>query len=353
MNRRLFRVSIPCLMAAHLAGAAQVEARPAGPQAETNAAAVQTKLKQLSAEIFSGTARIPEAIRELHQILAADPRSAEAHLLLGIAYRSQGSPEMMGESVAEFRQAIALNPSLAPARLYLAYVYVDLGRPERAREELQAALAQVPGHGQFLALLGEVERHLKNPSRSVELLNQALQAEPSFVQARYYLGLALFDLGRRAEAITELERVVQSGAKVADAYISLGVAYLESGRVDEGLEILSQATHLDPARPDIRIQLARAYRMKGALENADEQLSMAQPKGAALASPSSQERQVEFDLYLERGLLRLRQGRLDAAAEALQKVLDMDPSHAAAREHMAEVTRRRAKRPGKAPGGPE
>src|SRR6185503_9782963 len=123
------------------------------------------------------------------------------------------------EAVAELRQALALNPALAPARLYLAHVYLDLGRSARAREELEAALAQVPGNPQFLALLGETERQLRNPDRSVALLRQALQADESFAQARYYLGLALFDLGRRDEAITELERVVKSGPQVADAYV--------------------------------------------------------------------------------------------------------------------------------------
>jgi tetratricopeptide (TPR) repeat protein len=259
---------------------------------------------------------------------------------------------MVGESVAEFRQAIELNPSLAPARLYLAYVYIDLGRLERAREELRAALAQVPGNVQFLTLLGEVERLLKNLNRSVDVLEQALKTDPSAAQARYYLGLTLFDLGKRDEAIKQLEAVVQSGAKVADAYIALGIAYLEAGRVDEGLEILSQATHLDPARPDTRLQLARAYRLKGALQKADEQLALARPQGAALASPTAQDRQVEFDLYLELGLLRLQQGRLDAAAEAFQRVLDMDPTHAPTLRHMADVKRRQQeKRPKKEAGG--
>jgi tetratricopeptide (TPR) repeat protein len=335
------RLVLSWLMVGSLAGLAPAgTAEPEAAQTDSATASVQARLKRVGAELFSGTAQVAEAIRELKAILAIDPRSAEAHLLLGIAYRTQGSPEMMGESIAEFRQALELDTTLAAARLYLAYVYLDLGRVERAREELESALVQLPGNVQFLTLLGETERLLKHPARAAEILSQALKTDPSFVQARYYLGLALFDLGRRDEAIKVLDRVVQSGAKVADAYIALGIAYLEAGRVDEGLEILSQATHLDAARPDIRIQLARAYRLKGALQKADEQLTLARPQAGAMASPSARDRQVEFDLYLELGLLRLRQGRLDAAAEAFQKVLDMDPSHAPTLRHMAEVKRR-------------
>ena len=216
-------------------------------------------------------------------------------MLLGIAYRSVGSPDLMGETVAEFRQALALNPDFVPARFYLAHVYLDLGRAGRAREELETALTKHPGQPQFLALLGEAERQLGNPRRSMEVNRQALQADPSFVQARYYLGLALFDLGQREEAIQELERVVQSGPKIADAYISLGGAYLEAGRLDDALTTLLQASRIDPSRPEIRISLSRAYRSKGLLDKAEEQLKFSMPeRSVTQASPVYQ--QVQSDL---------------------------------------------------------
>ena len=292
----------------------------------------------MRADLFSATAHVNEAIQELKAILALDPRSAEAHLLLGIAYRSVGSAELAGEAVAELRQAIELNPGFVPARFYLAHLYLDLGRAARAREELEAALVQAPANPQFLALLGEAERQLKNPRRSVELTRQALQADDSFAEARYYLGLALFDLGQRDEAIKELERVVQSGPNMADAYFSLGTAYLEAGRVDEALETLSRGIRIDPSRPDVRVQLARAYRSKGLLAKADEQLTLAMPRAAAgPASPFAQYQQLELDFYLEQGLLRLQQGRLDAAAKALQKVWAIDPNHGPTNRYLAEV----------------
>ena len=214
-----------------------------------------------------------------------------------------------------------------PARYYLAHIYLDLGRTERAREELEAALAQAPGNAQFLTLLGEVERQLKNLDRSLDVLKQALAIDPSSAQAHYYLGLTLLDLGQPAEAIKELERVVQ-GRREARGRVSQPRRRLSRCRaaLDEGLEILSQATHIDPARPDIRIQLARAYRLKGMLDKAEAQLAIAAPQGpASVASPFVQQRQLEYQLYLEQGLLKLQQGQLEAAADAFRKVLEMDP----------------------------
>jgi tetratricopeptide (TPR) repeat protein len=331
-----------------IADGASIEPRrlSAASPAQTTKTSTQERLNRVGADLMSGGGRIPEAVRELKEILALDPRSAEGHFLLGIAYRmlssaadrGAGAPgaEMMGEAVAEFRQALALNPGLVPARFYLAHVYLDLGRPERAREELEDALVQHPGQPQFMALLGEAERQRKNPRRSLELNRQALQTDESFAQSRYYLALALLDLGQRDEGIRELERVVQSGPKAVEAYLSLGAAYLEAGRLDAALHALQEGTQIDPARPDIRIQLARAYRSKGLLDKAEEQLKIAMPAGtAALASLLYP--QVESDLYLEQGLVRLQRGRLEAAAEAFQKVLDMDSDHGPANRYMAEV----------------
>jgi tetratricopeptide (TPR) repeat protein len=315
-------------------------------------AAVQERLKKVGAELYTRTDRYPDLVRELKEILAIDPGSAEAHMFLGVAYRGIGTPELLGEAIAELRQALAVNPGLLPARLFLAQMYMDLGRTERAREELEAGLEQAPGNPQFLAQLGEAERQLKNPKRSVDLLRRALQADGSFAQARYYLALALFDLGQRADATAELELVVKAGVKVADVYVSLGTLYLEARRFDEALEILSQATHIDSARPDIRIQLARAYRLKGLLAKAEEQLTIASKQSAAaLASPFAQQQQAAFDLYVELGLLTEQQGQLQRAAEFFQKALDMDPGHADAKRHLAEVKRKLAQKPTRKRGG--
>lgn len=320
------------VLAGTVAGSSLLPSRAAAAQADAAKPSIQERLNRVRADIFSRTDHVDEGIHELKTILGIDPRSAEAHLLLGIAYRIAGSPELMGEAVAELRQALALNPDFTAAHVYLARIYLDLGRAARAREELNSALVQIPGNAQFTALLGEAERQLKNPGRSVELTRQALQADESFAEARYYLGLALFDLGRRDEAIKELERVVQSHPKVADAYFSLGNLYLDAGRFDEALATLTQGTRVDPSRPDLRIQMARAYRSKGLLDKADAQLTLAMPRAtASLASPFAQYQQLELDFYLEQGFLRLQQGRREAADKALQKALAIDADDARTR----------------------
>jgi tetratricopeptide (TPR) repeat protein len=341
MNQNHFRGLVLLLLAAAVAhataAAAATERIPATTQ-ETAQASIQDRLNRVSTRLLSGNLPAADAVRELKAILAVDPRLADAHLLLGVAYRMVGSPDLTGEIKAEFQQALALNPKLVQARYFLAHVYLDLGRPEQARREMEAALAQAPGQPQLLALLGEAERQAGNPARSRDLNRTALEADASFDEARYYLALALFDLGQREDAVRELERVVRSGPKVVDPYLSLGEAHLDAGRVDEALASLEQGSRIDPSRPEVRVQLARAYRLKGMLVRAEQQLKLARPASSATMGASLyQHQRVEFDFYVEQGLLRLQQKQFQAAADAFRKVLDMDPNHGPTHRHLAEV----------------
>jgi tetratricopeptide (TPR) repeat protein len=277
-------------------------------------------------------------VRELKEILGREPRSAEGHVLLGIAYRGLGTQEMLAEAIAELRQAIEIDPNLAPARFFLAHIYMDMGRPARAKEELEAALEKAPGNSQFMASLGEAERQVKNPGKAVELIRQALQTDPSLLEGHYYLGLALFDLGQTSDAIKELEQVVNANAGRPEAFLALGTVYNQAGRFDDAIQVLSQGTKMDPSRADLRIQLARAYRSKGLLDRAEAELIRAQPKrNTQLAASYVEHEQLEFDLNVELGLVRMRRGQLVAAADAFKNALAMEPSHGLTNNYLAQV----------------
>ena len=332
-----------------IAGCAAILHSVAAGQTVPAPAAIKGAVNRVSADLFSATPHPAEAIRQLKAVLATDPGLAVAHMFLGIAYRVQRSPELIGEAVAELRQALALNPSLVLARMTLAHVYLHLARADRAREELAVALEQDPGHPQILAMSGEAERQLGNPRRSVQLNRQALQIDSTFVQARYYLALALLDLQQHAEAIREMELVAKSGANPAEAYLGLGTAYFGAGRTDAALTALNEAARIDPARPETHIKLSRAYRAKGLLARAVQELQLAKPTGPAGLSALYQN--VELDLNMEEGLVRVQQGRLEAAAESFRKVLDTDATHEPAKEQLAAVQKRlqeraRQKKPG-------
>src|SRR5687768_6910553 len=102
-----FSRTIAATLVAGLIAGSTVASRP-----QDATGPVRERLNRVGSDLFSPTPHPAEAIKELKAILAVAPDSAEAHMLLGIAYRAQGTPELMGEAVAELRQAIALSPEL-------------------------------------------------------------------------------------------------------------------------------------------------------------------------------------------------------------------------------------------------
>jgi len=324
--RRVFLLTIAAALAC--AGISSAAQQPAG--------AIAERLARVRADLFAGGAHLADDIKDLTAILAVEPDSADAHLLLGMAYRTGGSPDMIPDAKAEFQQALDLDPQLVPARFFLAQIYFDLGRFEKVRDELTAALARMPAQPQFLALLGEAERQMGHPERSVDLNRQALQADATFAQARFYLGRALIDLHQRDAGVRELEAVVRGGVQAPEVLLALGSAYLDAGKVDEAAQLLEQTTRLAPADSSAHIALARAYRMKGALEQAEQQLTLAEPPDVA-RQPTRAYQKLVVDLNVERGQVRLQQQRLDTAATALKAAIDMDPSSGAAHRYLAEV----------------
>src|SRR5215207_1065671 len=69
------------LLAVVLAGA------PSQATAQAPPASTRERINRIGADLFSASPHAPAAIAELKTILAAEPGSAEAHLLLGLAYR--------------------------------------------------------------------------------------------------------------------------------------------------------------------------------------------------------------------------------------------------------------------------
>jgi tetratricopeptide (TPR) repeat protein len=305
-----------CALLIAVAAPAFASASP-GAQALVADPALQARIVRVRTLLLSGTGRPGEMIAELQSILAADPDTSEAHLLLGMAYGSVGN-DMLAEAVAEFRQALALDPTLVAARFYLANAYLDLGRAERAREELEAALKQTPGQVQFTTMLAEAERRAGNPARALELARQVLAADPSAAQARHYAAMALLDLKRRPEAVTELEHLVAAG-------------------------VAPVATQAAPTRPDFRIALARAHRLSGRLAEAEAQLALALPPGANREASEFYE-SVEADIHLETGLIRVEQNRADEAVKELTQALELRPAHGATHRHLAEWYLRQGQR---------
>ncbi len=277
-----------------------------------------------------------QAIRECKGVLAANPRSAPAHMLLGLAYLAQGSTDMVAEAKAELQQALDLDPELLWARFYLARLYLDQGLSEKAREQLERGLKQHPDFPPLLSLLGEVRRKLGDPGASLELNRKALEADPTMTPAHYFLALAYLDLKQEQAAMAELQKAIHSPNVTPEMYNALASLHIKRQQFAEAEDFCRKAIALDPSRPDAYLNLARVYNARHASDKALEALRAALPEGREFPV-SEYYQELQADLAVERGIAYTAQKMNALAINEYARALDFDPRRAVIHRRLAEL----------------
>jgi len=280
--------------------------------------------------------RTEQTIRECKSVLAADPRSAPAHLLLGLAYLALASTDRIADAKAELQQALDLDPELLLARFYLARLYFDQGLNEKAQEQLERGLKQRPGLPNFLSLLGEVRRELGDPGASVELNRKALEAGDTMTPVHYFLALAYQDLKQEQAAIAEFEIATNSPYVTPEMYNALALLYIKNQQFAAAEELCRKAIAMDRSRPDAYLNLARIYNARHASDKALEALRTALPEGKEFPA-SEYYQQLRADLAVERGVAYTAKKMYARAIDEYAHALDFDPSRAVIHRRLAEL----------------
>lgn len=285
--------------------------------------------------------RTEQTIRLCKAVLVADPRSAPAHMLLGLAYFAQGSAAMIADTKAELQQALDLDPELLEARFYLARLYFNQGLNEKAQEQLERGLKQRPGLPNYLSLLGEVRRELGDPAASVELNRKALEADPTMTTAHYFLALAYLDLKQEQAAVAELEKAIRSPYVTPEMYTALASLYIGKQQFAAAEDLCRKALALDRSRPDAYLNLARVYNnTQNGSDKALAAVRAALPEGKEFPATAYYQ-ELQADLAVERGAAYTAK-KMDARAiEAYARALDFDPRRAFIHRRLAELYRKK------------
>ena len=291
-------------------------------------------LRRGSRHLNQGKTR--EGIKEIKAALTLDPKSADAHLMLGYAYRLLGSYRMIGEAKGEFRQALSLDPGNTSARFHLARVYLDLGRVRKARETLEERLEITEKTPELLSLLGEVNRQSGDLRLSIRQNESAAILDPDLAQAHYYLGLAHLDRGDTEEALSRLDRAIAAKGATSDMILKAGSIYLQEGVLQKAVRLLRKAVEISPAVPEGHLELARALRLTDEPDSALAELDAALSYAGGFAA-SGKYLEFELEVYLEKGRAYDAKGSPADAIRSYLRVLELDPGHGEAHRRLARL----------------
>jgi tetratricopeptide (TPR) repeat protein len=200
--------------------------------------------------------RYPEAIKEVQNGLAANPKSYALHLRLGAVYLAT---ESYPKAESEFRDLIAAGDPLPTSYVGLAQVLIRTGRPDEAATELAAA-----------------EKKLG----------------PQFLLS-YFRGLALGRAGKLPEALAAFQTATKLNPNNSDAHFNLGKTESTLGMLHESITELQTVVRIDPDNVQAKRLLSQVYRRAG-----DEKTAMKFAR-ASTGSPHSPD-ELLGDFFLPR-----------------------------------------------------
>ena len=108
-----------------------------------------------------------------------------------------------------FRKAIELKPDYALAYYQLALSVEQSGDVDRAIQELENALAKLPGNIDFKFDLGRMYFNTGRINDAARQFQDIVQVSPNHANARYSLGLSLERLGNISRALEEYRKVLE------------------------------------------------------------------------------------------------------------------------------------------------
>lgn len=242
---------------------------------------------------------LAEAERLYREILAAEPRHADALHLLGVIANQAGKPqlavELIGEAIginslvttyhnnfanaakacgdlakaeASYRSAVELDRKNVDARLNLGTLLEEQGRWDEAKKNYEAALRCVPTMMRALVSLGRIAGVMGDAKLAVKYCKAAARSAPRNAAAHNALGNALLSVGKEELAKESYLRAIKLDPRFADAYYNVGNLHRQQKDYAAAVDSYKRAIELSPLQADVHNSLGAVFADMGQTEDA-------------------------------------------------------------------------------------
>jgi len=213
------------------------------------------------------------------------------------------------------RQASEADPKSAEAHRLLGDAALLGGQGAEADREFTAAIVLEPGNTKAVFGLATIAEQQKKWNTAASLYRRVLDLDPTNVAAARGLGRSMTELGDKSAARMAFGRAIENDPAAAESRNDYGVFLFRSDELDRSIEELIEAVRLDGSRPVYHENLGRAYRKKGMSREAEREFAE-----AARLAPN------DAAVWTALGHVRADQKKVDEAATAFSTALSLDPA---------------------------
>jgi tetratricopeptide (TPR) repeat protein len=252
--------------------------------------------------MFVAMRRGPQAIQFYKELIQRNPKSGVVHYWLGRLYMERQS---LDDAAREFDLARQLAPQDEHGVISLGHVYLRQGKEEEALAAYLKANELAPRVAAVHAGLGTIYFHRKADDKAEAEYNDALMIDPSLTEARYNLSLIYERRKEWEKAVKQWKQLLEDDPNESQARERLARYYMSAGQYAEAVNEYTMLSEVRQASPEVFLALGEAQvLLASTLPNVAEQ------------------RQLK-----------------DAAVEAFQRVIELDPSNTQARRYLDQLNR--------------
>ncbi|MBX3747255.1 MAG: tetratricopeptide repeat protein [Verrucomicrobiae bacterium] len=320
---------------------------PGGVGVAARAAEMDLLREPLSAEVAEPSA-LPEIIAELataalreayarvqqgdfdgalsaaRRAASADPRSAPAAELVGVALAKRGE---LDDALRWFQRAVEIDARQGTAWTKIGDVQLSRQDGEAARAAYIRALEVNPSDRRAHQRLGLLLEQDGDVAGAIRHFERGLVGTPAdYVGIKVNLGRLYNQVRAYDRAVALLAPVVPAGYPSATAHLVLGTAYLAMGRNAEAIAAFERMREVEPGTAVSELALSMAHQRSGEWRRALETV-----EGLIRRQPEL------GDAYVQRAEIRLSMGQTNQAMADLTKAIETSARPVGVRHRLAEV----------------
>jgi tetratricopeptide (TPR) repeat protein len=163
-------------------------------------------------------------VRIAKQMISKNPRNAEAHYFLGLAYNAQNKPELALMELKTVNQIGSFGGSLQEAdfRKRIAELFERFNQDEEALKEFLLLIRLEPQTADHYYRAGVIFESRQRSDKALNYFRKAVEIDPRHSDAHFRLGFSLFRSKKVVEAKMELEEALRYNSSNYEAHFYLG-----------------------------------------------------------------------------------------------------------------------------------
>jgi tetratricopeptide (TPR) repeat protein len=200
--------------------------------------------------------RVDEAAEDIDRASGLDPQNADAAALRSIVALTQGETKTALELA---NNAVELESQSPTAKIALSYARQGMFDIQGARESVEQAVADNPGHALAWARLSELWQSEGYLDRSLTAAKKATELNPDLARTQTVLGFAYLAKINTADAQAAYHRAIMLDQGDPLPHLGMGLALIRDGKLKEGRQRIEVAVGLDASASLNRSYLGKAY----------------------------------------------------------------------------------------------